>query len=120
MPLVLTLTAAAYIALPLMDRLTLRWFARDLNMRGALVASEITESIEDALQQGRESRVQSLLDRAVQDERLVAMGLCAEDGRLMQRTANYPKTLDCRTARDTAALREPLLRASGGAMQVGL
>ena len=28
-PLALTLTAAAYIALPLMDRLTLRWFARD-------------------------------------------------------------------------------------------
>ncbi|HEY4037446.1 MAG TPA: hypothetical protein VGM15_01380, partial [Burkholderiaceae bacterium] len=28
-PLVVTLVAAAYLALPLMDRLTLRWFSRD-------------------------------------------------------------------------------------------
>ena len=28
LPLVLTLVAAAYLALPLMDDLTLRWFAR--------------------------------------------------------------------------------------------
>ena len=118
-PLVLTLTAAAYIALPLMDKLTLRWFARDLNMRGALVASALSESIEDALQQGRDSRVQTLLNRAVQDERLVAVGLCAEDGRLLQHTAGYPKTLDCRAAQDTAASREPMLRMSGGALQVG-
>ncbi|HET7793043.1 MAG TPA: trehalose-6-phosphate synthase [Rhizobacter sp.] len=120
MPLVLTLTAAAYIALPLMDRLTLRWFARDLNMRGALVASALSDSIEDALQQGRDGRVQSLLNRAVQDERLVAVGLCAEDGRLLQHTGNYPKTLDCRTAQQTATSKEPLLRLSGGALQVGL
>jgi alpha,alpha-trehalose-phosphate synthase [UDP-forming] len=119
-PLVVTLTAAAYIALPLMDRLTLRWFARDLNMRGALVANALSESIEDALQQGREGRVQSLLNRAVQDERLVAVALCAEDGRLLQHTSGYPKTLDCRSAQATAAQKEPLLRVSGGAMQVGL
>jgi alpha,alpha-trehalose-phosphate synthase [UDP-forming] len=118
-PLVLTLTAAAYIALPLMDRLTLRWFARDLNMRGALVASALSESIEDAMQQGRGGRVQTLLDRAVQDERLVAVALCAEDGRLLQRTSGYPQTLDCRAAKQTASTREPLVRLSGGAMQVG-
>ncbi|MGY4828714.1 alpha,alpha-trehalose-phosphate synthase (UDP-forming) [Sphaerotilaceae bacterium SBD11-9] len=119
-PLVLTLTAAAYIALPLMDRLTLRWFARDLNMRGALVASALSDSIEDALEQGRDGRVQSLLNRAVQDERLVAVGLCALDGRLLQHTGGYPKTLDCRSAQQTATSKEPLLRVSGGALQVGL
>ncbi len=119
MPLVLTLTAAAYIALPLMDRLTLRWFARDLDMRGALVASALSESIEDALQQGRDGRVQSLLNRAVQDERLIAVGLCGDDGQLLQRTAGYPTTLSCSAAEQTAGQREPLLRVSGGAMQVG-
>ena len=30
-PLLLTLVAAAVIALPLLDQLTLRWFARDLS-----------------------------------------------------------------------------------------
>jgi antibiotic biosynthesis monooxygenase (ABM) superfamily enzyme len=32
-PLVLTLTAAAYLALPLLDSLALRWFSRDLTLR---------------------------------------------------------------------------------------
>ena len=32
LPLVVTLVVAAYLAVPLMDQLTLRWFARDLNM----------------------------------------------------------------------------------------
>jgi trehalose 6-phosphate synthase len=119
-PLLLTLTAAAYIALPLMDRLTLRWFARDLNMRGSLVANALTESIDDALQQGRDSRIQALLNRAVQDERLVAIGLCSEDGRLMQHTTGFPKTLECKEAQQIAEARDPLLHVSGGAIQVGL
>ena len=46
LPLILILGAAAYLALPLMDRLTLRWFSRDLTMRGNLVANALSESIE--------------------------------------------------------------------------
>ena len=34
-PLVVTLVATAYLALPLVDGLTLRWFSRDLNLRGS-------------------------------------------------------------------------------------
>ena len=79
-PLVLILTGAAYLALPLMDRLTLRWFARDLDMRGALVANALSDSLTDALQETRGRRLQSLFDRAVQDERLVAIGWCSPGG----------------------------------------
>ena len=42
-PLVATLVVAAYFALPLMDRLTLRWFARDLNSRGSLVTNTLSD-----------------------------------------------------------------------------
>ena len=44
-PLLLTLVAAAYFATPLMDQLTLRWFSRDLNTRGALVTNALSDSI---------------------------------------------------------------------------
>ena len=82
-PLVLTLVAAAYLALPLMDRLTLRWFSRDLDLRGSLLANALSDSIADALAERRTTHLQTLFDRAVQDERLVAIGLCALDGRLL-------------------------------------
>ena len=48
-PLLLTLGVAAYLALPLMDRLTLRWFSRDLTMRSELVTNALSDSIADAI-----------------------------------------------------------------------
>jgi hypothetical protein len=47
-PLVVVLVASAYLALPLMDQLTLRWFARDLNIRGLLVTTALSDSILEA------------------------------------------------------------------------
>ena len=55
-PLVLTLVAAAYVALPLMDRLTLRWFARDLDTRATLVAGALSSSAVDGCSASRWSR----------------------------------------------------------------
>jgi len=119
-PLVLTLVAAAYFAVPLMDELTLRWFARDLNMRGALVTNTLSDSIADALENARGRRLQSLFDRAVDDERLFAMGLCAPDGSLLRRTASFPKSLSCREAKAAAGLPDPRLDIAGGAVHVGV
>ena len=90
-PLLVTLVAA-YFALPLMDRLTLRWFARDLNMRGALVTNTLSDSIFDALSDAKSARLQALFDRAVQDERLFAIGLCSLDGTMLRHTATFPRS----------------------------
>ena len=49
LPLVATLIAAAYLAAPLMDQVTLRWFSRDLNSRGVLVANALSDSLAEAL-----------------------------------------------------------------------
>jgi len=118
-PLVLTLVAAAYLALPLMDRLTLRWFSRDLDLRGTLLANALSDSIAEALAERRREHLQALFDRAVQDERLVAIGLCSLDGRLLHRTAGYPATLTCAAAKQTAARTDPLL-IEGGPVHVGV
>ncbi len=119
-PLLVTLVAAAYFALPLMDRLTLRWFARDLNMRGSLVTNALSDSIADALSDAKGARLQTLFDRAVQDERLFAIGLCSLDGTMLRRTATFPRSLDCRQAQVDSELPDPRLRLSGGAVQVGV
>ena len=81
LPLAGTLVVAAYLAVPLMDQVTLRWFSRDLNSRGALVANTLSDAITEALQSGRTARLRPLFERAAQDERLFALGLCGLDGR---------------------------------------
>ena len=118
-PLVATLVAAAYLALPLMDELTLRWFARDLNIRGLLVTTSLSDSIVTARGDTRQSRLQFLLDRAVMDERLIAIGLCDTRDTLLRTTANYPTGLSCSQARAAAALPDPRTVVAGGAAHVG-
>jgi trehalose 6-phosphate synthase len=119
-PLVVTLVLAAYLALPVMDELTLRWFARDLNTRGALVTNALSDSLGDAIAEGRTARLQALYERSLLDERLFAIGLCSLDGALLQRTASYPRRLNCAEAAATAEQIDPRLDLPGGPVHVGV
>ena len=119
-PLVAVLVAAAYLAVPLMDQVTLRWFSRDLNSRGVLVANALSDSVTEALIAGKPARLQRLFDRTVQDERLFAVGLCNADGRLLRRTDSFPPTLSCAAAIELARKTEPRLALAGGAVHVGV
>src|SRR3569623_3080437 len=93
-PLALIVAATAYLSVPLRDRLTLRWVARDLDMRGSLVANSMSDSVVDALQEKRGRKLQALFDLVVQDERLVAIGWCSPAGD-MPRSKLFPKALTC-------------------------
>jgi hypothetical protein len=42
-----------------MDQVTLRWFSRDLNSRGALVANALSDSLAEALLSNKVARLQS-------------------------------------------------------------
>jgi alpha,alpha-trehalose-phosphate synthase [UDP-forming] len=117
-PLVLILVGTAYLAVPLMDRLTLRWFARDLDMRGTLVANALSDSLTTAMQEGRGRKLQALFDRAVQDERLVAIGWCSPSGKLLRHTQRFPKDLTCEQAEAIAGAKDPELRIEGGPVHV--
>ena len=55
----------------------------------------------------------------MRDERLVAIGLCSLDGKLLLRTDNYPRTLACEAAREVAQRPSPVLQIPGGPVQVG-
>ncbi|MFY7941038.1 MAG: hypothetical protein ACOVOX_09030, partial [Burkholderiaceae bacterium] len=120
LPLGLTLIAASYMAVPLMDQMTLRWFSRDLNSRGALVANALSDSIADALREDRTLRLRPLFGRAAQDERLFALGLCSTDGRRLEATERFPDSLSCPQAIEVAHQAEPRLPLAGGAVHVGV
>ncbi len=120
LPLGITLIAAAYLAVPLMDQVTLRWFSRDLNSRGTLVANALSDSITDAVVSQKTARLRPLFDRAAQDERLFALGLCSLDGQLIQSTERFPESLSCSRATEVAREAEPRLALAGGAVHVGV
>jgi len=120
LPLACTLIAAAYLAVPLMDQVTLRWFSRDLNSRGTLVANALSDSIADAVVSGKSARLQPLFDRAAQDERLFALGLCSLEGKLLQSTDRFPDSLSCARATEIAREAEPRLALAGGDVHVGV
>lgn len=101
-------------------QVTLRWFSRDLNSRGTLVANALSDSITDAVMSTKTARLRPLFDRAAQDERLFALGLCGLDGQLIQSTERFPDSLSCARATELAAQAEPRLALSGGAVHVGV
>jgi trehalose 6-phosphate synthase/phosphatase len=120
-PLLLTLVAAAVVALPLMDSLTLRWFSRDLNIRGQLIANTLAESILDAQADGKSWRMQSMFERAARDERLIAIALCSADDTMLREASNFPKEqIDCAHARQVAQLDNPRVDLASGAVHVGV
>jgi len=119
-PLVLILVGAAYFSVPLMDQLTLRWFARDLDMRGELVANALSESLAEAASETRGRKLQSLFDRAVQDERLVAIGWCSPSGQLVRRTTRFPKELTCIEAAQVSGTKGANLQIEGGPVHVSV
>lgn len=120
LPLLATLVAAAYLAVPLLDQVTLRWFSRDLNSRGLLVANALSDSVAEAIETQRLSRLDTLFDRAAQDERLFAVGLCSPEGQLLKSTARFPRSLTCAAALELAKKEEPRLALDGGPVHVGV
>ncbi|WP_419964655.1 alpha,alpha-trehalose-phosphate synthase (UDP-forming) [Pelomonas cellulosilytica] len=102
-----------------MDQVTLRWFSRDLNSRGMLVANALSDSVSDALMAGHTDKLQPLFERALQDERLFAIGLCSPRGELLLHTEAFP-TLSCDAAAALARQAEPRLNLAGGPVHVGV
>jgi trehalose-6-phosphate synthase len=89
-------------------------------MRGELVTNTLSESIAEALPDPRGRKLLALFNRATQDERLVAIGLCSSDDKLLRASAGFPKDLTCLEAQEIAAKPDPLLHIGGGPVHVGV
>jgi len=122
-PLALALGAIAYGVVPLVDELTLKWFVRDLDIRKNLVASAVQEPLvelltDDARDRARAQRVQALLTRILQDERLFALGFCNAAGKFLYRSPTLPPEVDCAPADSPPQEEGRVLRSERGALHV--
>jgi trehalose 6-phosphate synthase len=94
-PLALTLAALAYAVTPLVDRLTLRWFTRDLDLRASLIANTIEGPLADFASTNDPRAVQRFVENVARDERLYALALCPGTGTPKIASPTLPKQIDC-------------------------
>lgn len=119
-PIGITLIVASVLAFPVMNALTQRWFARDLDLRGVLLANALSESINKAVSGQHPERLAPLFERTIKDERLAALGLCSPQGLLLLTTPEYPTELSCEQAAALAQQSSPLLVTEADSLHVSV
>ena len=116
-PLAITLALLAYGLVPLVDRLTLRWWVSDLDTRSQLIANTMQDQLIDLVTQGAGPKINSLFMRAIQDERLYALAYCDDAGNVRYETPTYPSSLGCRPP-DTGGEGHSVVRLRQGPLHV--
>ncbi len=119
-PLVIALGLLAYAVVPLVDGLTLRWSVRDMDIRSRLISSTLQEPLTELMQKGERGRINALLLRATRDERLLALGVCDQEQRLLYKTAAFPVTLSCKQPEKSNRDPEHLIRLPQGPVHVAI
>jgi trehalose 6-phosphate synthase len=94
-PLVLVLTALAFAAMPLVDRFTLRWFVKDLDLRANLIANTIDDPLQRLVAEGDVAGIRSFFTRITRDERLYAVGYCTSGAAKPEGTPTMPASITC-------------------------
>jgi len=94
-PLILVLAVLASAAMPLVDRLTVRWFVKDLDLRANLIATTVDEPVRQMVAANDAAGLQSLFARITQDERLYAVGVCVGNHERPEGTATMPPEIRC-------------------------
>ena len=94
-PLLLVLATIAYAVVPLVDKLTLRWFVRDLEIRAELITNTMHDTLQEQVLRGTRAKTLAYFNKILQDERLFAVGFCAEPTRPPIATAMFPPAIRC-------------------------
>ncbi len=119
-PLIVLMTLLAFLVVPLVDNLTLRWSVRDLDIRSKLITNALQEPLGGLLEQGNKSKIHSLLTRATQDERLFALGYCDGQGKLLYHTQTFPRDLGCALPSSSVRESPALLQLPQGLVHVAI
>jgi trehalose 6-phosphate synthase len=120
LPLMLVLAGIAYAVTPLVDRLTLGWFVRDLDIRSSLIANTIQEPLQEQLAAGKKAKIAEYFNRIALDERIYAVGYCASPTGSALATRSLPAELRCAELERWEAPGDHLLRRGQGPLHVAV
>src|SRR6059036_985390 len=119
-PLFLALGALAYAVVPLVDKLALQWFERDLDLRATLIASTVQEPLRDLLRAGNRTRLLQFFTRISQDERLYAVGFCPMGLGEPIATPTLPAEIRCARLEPYSSPSGQLLQSPDGPLLVSV
>ncbi|HZV55433.1 MAG TPA: trehalose-6-phosphate synthase [Rhodocyclaceae bacterium] len=120
LPLMIVLAAIAWGVAPLVDKLTLRWFVRDMDIRAALIVNAIHDPLMEQLEAGSKTKVASYFARIAQDERLYAIGYCASPQAVPLATRSLPTEIRCDNLGRWENAGNPLLASPRGPLHVAV
>ncbi len=112
-PLLIAIALFAYAVMPLVDRLTLRWFVRDLETRSSLIANTVQGPLSALVQDGNRAGVREYLTNLTQDERLFAVALCGSLPGPVVETPTMPAEIRCDDLQRYASSADTLTTADG-------
>ena len=119
-PLALALAALAYAVTPLVDRLTLRWFTRDLELRSTLIAGAIDGPLSSFVAAGNPVTVQQYFTRIVRDERLFGIALCVSESVRVIASPDLPAEVQCDALQALEAAEGKILNKDTGPLLVSV
>ena len=94
-PLFVALSLLAYVVVPQVDALTVRWFVRDLDSRAQLAAAPLADQLSELIPQKAQGRITTLLDSVTQNERLYAIAYCDQTQRIAYKSSHLPQAIGC-------------------------
>ncbi len=115
-PLLLMLAILAAAVIPLADRLTLRWFMKDVDLRASLISHAIGQPLLYLAVAGDENGMRSFFDRITQDERLYAIGYCATPAARVIGTPTLPASVSCASLDELESMDGRVIDAARGAL----
>src|SRR5881396_2912751 len=119
-PLFLALGLLAYAVVPLVNKLTLQWFVRDLDTRANLIANTVEEPLQDLIRTGNRGRIQEFFTRITQDERLLAVAFCPPKNGEPVATTTLPQEVRCSDLDRFTQPAGDLLQTAGGPVFVSV
>ncbi|MEO8936301.1 MAG: trehalose-6-phosphate synthase [Burkholderiaceae bacterium] len=124
-PLFAALALLAYIVVPQVDALTVRWFVRDLDSRAQLAAAPLADQLGELVSQQAPGRITTLLNSVTQNQRLYAIAYCDPSDKIAYRSANLPSQLGCEMGEDehkvgtsTGDVSGSILRLPDGSLHI--
>ena len=95
LPLALVLAVFGYMALPLVDKLTLGWFVRDMETRSQVLARSMEQPLISLLSQKKGNQIVLYFNQIQETGRLYAIGFCDRSEVLRYKTGTFPSQLKC-------------------------
>ena len=118
LPVLVTLSVGAWIAVPYVERMLTEWFRTDVEMRAKVVMNSMGETLPTLLDRSELPRLRRFLSKVTEDERLLAVLACRPDGQTLYQTDRTPQQVTCVTGTAASEPASRVLRTPQGTVHV--